>query len=118
MKAILYDVETENGREFEAPDPPLQVGEVLSFAGSCETMATHTFGPGDTIVLLERTDEAPFKIRCSLGNWRVRTKYAGIENTDEGIWSNIDMMVTEGSLLRRPSPTTLAPTRWERLRNS
>jgi len=98
--------------DFEAPDPPLQPGEVLVFMTPTTTAAGHRFHTGDTLTLIKRTNEAPFNVRCSLGNWRVKTKY-NVE-TDEGVWSNIDLAFSEGRLRRQPAPPPR--TRWERLR--
>ena len=74
----------------------LNPGDVLVWLDACYTLAGHHFKKGDTIELLERTEEAPFGVRCSLGNWRVKTKYECSE--DETIWSNLDWIFSEGRL--------------------
>jgi len=96
--------------EFEAPEPPLQPGEVLEFGRHTTTLGGKNYAQGDTLTLIRRTDEVPFKHNCSLGNWVVETKY-NLGGTPESIWSNIDMMVSEGLLKRHPKPRS----RYERL---
>lgn len=112
MKARVTHLKSGEVAEFEAPDPPLQPGEILEWTEPATTAAGHHFKPGDTIALIERTEDAPWDLRCSLGNWRVHTKYQ--VPPSEGIWSNIDWAFSEGRLKRQPK----VPTRWERLRQS
>jgi len=82
--------------EFRVREPRLKAGDVLAFAEPAWTAAGHAFNLGDTIELLARTDEAPWGIQCSLGNWRVRTKYDTMPQ--EAVWSNIDRIYADHRL--------------------
>lgn len=50
----------------------------------------HEYKKGDTFLLIERTEEAPWNIKCSLGNWRVQDKYF------TSVWANIEWALNDG----------------------
>lgn len=104
MKATITYLPNGTKTAFEAPDPPLQAGEVLEFVEVSGTLAGHSFQPGDTLTLVRRTNEAPFGHLCSLGNWVVETKYHVSGN--ETIWSNIELALVEGRFRRQPRTKT------------
>jgi len=62
------------------------------------TAAEKIYVPGDTLVLLEPTGQAPFNSRSSLCNWVVKCKYYE-PPSPRSIWSNIWMMIEEGALV-------------------
>lgn len=95
-------------REFKLPDRLPQAGEVYEWAHPGTTLGGHEFRVGDTMELLERTNEAPFEWFSSVGNWRVKTKY-GVS-----VWSSIDESIAMNHLqlvdTGRPKRTV-----WDRL---
>lgn len=84
--------------EFRIREPRLVAGDMLAFSDEATTKAGHWFDKGDTIQLLKRTTDAPWGVECSLGNWRVRTKYDCTK--DEMVWSNIDWIYADDRLQR------------------
>ncbi len=71
--------------------PPPEPGAVLVVVKAFDT-PSHSYNVGDELALIERTQEAPHHILCSLGNWVVECKY------ETSIWSNIEWAIKEGIL--------------------
>lgn len=66
-------------------------GDKLRVAQSFNTPA-FSYRLGDVLELIERTDEAPYGVKCSLGNWRVKDKFF------TSVWSNIEWAMADGVL--------------------
>lgn len=76
-----------------------KAGDVLVWTCSVSTAAGVTYDEGDTITLIEPTDEAPFNSRSRVSNWRVRCKHFE-PPAPQSIWSNIWDAIQSGYLVR------------------
>jgi hypothetical protein len=52
------------------------------------------YNVGDLMLLMYRTDEAPYGRRSSLGNWAAITKAGG------GVWANIEWLIYQETLVK------------------
>jgi len=91
--------------EFQVPDQRPKPGEVYEWTISAQTVGGTNYEPGDTIELLELTNDSPHGYHCSTGNWRVRCK------TGVSVWTTIEDSISTGRL-RKVAPIK---TLWERL---
>lgn len=81
---------------FKTHLPIPQPGDVLVVKVPIHTLADLSYEVGDELVLVERTEAAPFGLKCSLGNWLVRDKHF------VSIWSNVEWAMIEGLLKAKP----------------
>lgn len=109
MKVTLTKDGVKGEYSFEYTGPTLTPGSRLEVVQPFVTAGRHEFFPGDILILVEMTTDAPWGYHCSAGNWRVTTKY------DTGVWTSILSMVQDGTakLLSNDNPT-----RYERLQDA
>ena len=83
----------EGSRGVTLPDPVRmpEPGDKLVAAFRFVTPA-HSYPRGSVLELIERTNEAPHNIKCSLGNWKVKCPYM------TSVWSNIEWALKDGIL--------------------
>lgn len=75
--------------EFKLPEPRPKPGETYTFRRHAETAGGTRYVPGDTLTLIEMTDESPHGYRCSAGHWRIRGK------TGVTVWTCFEQLVTD-----------------------
>jgi len=93
-------VDANGSSEFPRPETLPQAGDVLVVEKPFTTKAGYAYQVGSRLRLIERTLDAPFGLLSSLGNWVVECPF------QESIWTNIDLMVAEGTLSYDRGPET------------
>lgn len=76
---------------FRPPDVMPKAGDVLVCTEDIWTPAAQ-YLEGDELQLLYETDDHPWELLCSLGNWVVKCKY------QTSVWSNIQIGLSVGVL--------------------
>ena len=93
MSQLFYEICIDGSSStlwVERPEKLPQAGDILVFTKSFKTPGGGAYDAGDELHLLNRTDEAPFGRRSSLGNWEVFSKLGCL------VWSNIEWMLETG----------------------
>lgn len=96
MKARLTKDGVSGHQEFELPEPRPAAGETYTFRWYAETVGGTSYMPGDTLTLIETTDESPHGYHCSAGNWRIRGK------TGVTVWTCFEQLLSQGYFAERP----------------
>jgi len=78
--------------QLACPSEPLKSGQTLIVLKPFMTLGNRLYQHGDELRLIERTEEAPYGYKSSLGNWVVQCPHT------TSVWSNIEAMVQEGGL--------------------
>jgi hypothetical protein len=86
-------VNTNGSYEFPRPETLPQAGDVLVAEKAFRTKAGYLYQVGSRLRLIERTQDAPYRLLSSLGNWVVECPY------QVSVWTNIELMVAEGTLV-------------------
>jgi hypothetical protein len=81
------------GLIFEAPDRLAQPNDVYRVTSDFYTFGGERYLEGDTLEIIERTEEAPFDLKCSSGNLLVKGKDGNVT-----VWSGIDALISDGTL--------------------
>lgn len=76
---------------FTPPDVMPKAGDVLVFTAPAFTPAFQ-YHEGDELCLLYETDDHPWELLCSLGNWVVKCQH------QTSVWSNIQIGLATGVL--------------------
>ena len=85
-------VNADGSSEFPRPEILPQAGEVLVAEKAFRTKAGYVYQVGSRLRLIERTQDAPFGLLSSLGNWAVECPF------QESVWTNIELMIAERTL--------------------
>lgn len=92
----FYTISMEVGKEpleVDCPDELPRAGQVLIFTEQWKGPGdSPQYEPGDEVMLLRRTNDAPWGRLSSLGNWVAVTKYG------RSVWSNIEWLMAQGRL--------------------
>jgi hypothetical protein len=86
--------------EFPLPETLPQAGDVLVVEKTFKTPAGYIYQVGTRLRLIERTQDAPFGMLSSLGNWVVECPF------QKSVWTNIELMIAEGTLSKGEEPET------------
>jgi hypothetical protein len=82
----------DGSSEFPRPERLPQAGDVLVVEKAFRTKAGYVYHVGSKLRLIERTQDAPYGLLSSLGNWVVECPF------QESVWTNIELMIAEGTL--------------------
>jgi len=93
-------VNTNGSSEFPRPECLPQAGDVLVVEKPLVTQAGYFYQVGSRLRLIERTQDAPFGLLSSLGNWVVECPF------QKSVWTNIELMIAEGTLSYGMGPGT------------
>jgi hypothetical protein len=74
-----------------------QSGDVFVVQRPFSTLAGAAYEPGDKLMLVEPTGDAPFKFESRVTNWRVKCKHFEPPQP-ESVWSGIWNMIEEGTI--------------------
>lgn len=77
------------GYVWSLPEKPTKPG-FCRVVCAFRTRRGETYYVGDKIELIEKTDEYPYGLLSSLGNWKVKGKDGEVT-----VWSSIDAMLAE-----------------------
>jgi hypothetical protein len=96
MRLIFSEGDTlGTSEEFPQLQPPLSPGDVVMFVYPAITLAGEHYQMGDTIEIIERTWESPYRRITTEGNVKVRGKDRRIT-----VWSNIEWCIAKGQMRR------------------
>ena len=95
MKKPTYTISAVNtcgSSFFPRPEMLPQAGDVLVVEKVFRTKAGYVYPVGSKLRLIERTQDAPYGLLSSLGNWVVECPF------HQSVWTNIELMIAEGTL--------------------
>lgn len=116
MKAYLTKDGVPGKRMFDLPNPRPKSGDIFERTVFARTVGGQDYEVGDTIEMIEMTQESPHGYHCSAGNWRCRTKH-GVS-----VWTSVEEDIARGlwrkiGSVRPVEPREPVKTLWERLDN-
>jgi len=97
-------VNANGSSQFPRPEILPQAGDVLMAEKLFRTKAGLVYQVGTRLRLIERTQDAPFGMLSSLGNWVVECPF------QVSVWTNIELMIAEGTLSYDKGPETTKAT--------
>lgn len=74
-----------------------QPGDVYVIQTAFETLSGSQYSVGDRITLIEPTNEAPFRFRSRISNWKVQCPHHR-PPSDQAIWSGVWDMIEQGNI--------------------
>ena len=95
---LTYTIDFEFNDKIDsgkAPRPKVlpELGQVIKFKQACTTLASVSYNPGDSLILIGRTPATPHNRQSSLGNWLVKCKHF------VSVWTNIEWGMADGLLV-------------------